>query len=500
MEESALAGLEPQPVWSLFEAISRVPRCSGKEQRIRAWVREWAGSQGIACSEDAAGNLLLRREAVPAGGRGGARVPTLVLQAHLDMVCLREPGAEVDPERDPLRLRREGSVVRADGTTLGADNGIGVALCLAALSDPRPLPGGSGGALEVLRTVDEECGCSGALGMTAGFFRGKRLLKLDSEERGLITIGAAGGEHTDYSLTAPRQAAPDAAHCILHLAVEGLAGGHSGIDIHRGRANAIKVLLPAVDCLRALRPALPVRLAGIEGGTVANAIAPAARLTLIVPRGDGARARRALQRWGQRAQTDLRRLEPEACVNLAAPSGREGGAAQAPPQAFSPEDSQRILGLLAAIPHGPLAYSRTEATLVETSCNLARASCGAAGVDIAVSCRSSVSEELAALSRRLRRLGEDWAAEPASAFLRLLQDCYEQASGAPVRLQAVHAGLECGVFKALDPALQIASIGPDIRRVHTPREEVEAGSVAVIWAVLLRLLQEMAGADGQEGR
>ena len=206
MEERALATLEPQPVWSLFEAISRVPRCSGKEQRIRAWVREWASWQGIACREDAAGNFLLRREASP----GGEGVPTLVLQAHLDMVCLREPGAEVDPERDPIRLRLEGGVVRARGTTLGADNGIGVALCLAALSDGQRACGRPCGALEVLLTVDEEAGFSGALGVKPGFFSGRHLLNLDSEELGVITIGAAGGEHTDYTLTAPREAVPAA--------------------------------------------------------------------------------------------------------------------------------------------------------------------------------------------------------------------------------------------------------------------------------------------------
>lgn len=495
MSASTLAGLQPAPVWTLFEAISRVPRCSGKEQHIRAWVREWAAARGIPWREDSVGNLLLRQEADP--GWGG--VPTLVLQAHLDMVCVRRPGAAVDPEKDPLELRVEGNVVRAEGTTLGADNGVGVAMCLAALSDrSRPR-----GPIEALFTVDEECGFSGALGLKPGFFTGKYLLNLDSEELGVITIGTAGGEYTDYTLKAPRMAAPGDDWRRVQLAVDGLAGGHSGIDIHRGRLNALKVVLEALACVEQLRPEPVWRLEHLEGGTATNAIPPSAGLALLVPRTDAARAFAALARWREANLSRLLAVEPGLRVHLA----DHGSAAGL--RAYSPEDSRRLAHLLAAVPHGPLAWSRTIPGLVETSNNLARVRCRDEAVEVNLSCRSSVDEELLALSGRLKALGEThgaevrqhsrypgWAAEPDSPFLEVVRRCYQEASGAAVHLKAFHAGLECGVFKGLDPALQIASIGPVIRGVHTPEEEVEVASVALIWSVLRRIVQSMRDVGG----
>jgi len=509
MSNQALGSLEPRIVWSLFEKITRIPRCSGKEDRIRSWVKSWTSDRRVACAEDAAGNLLLNVPASP----GREAVPTLVLQAHLDMVCAKASGSGVDLDTDPIPAWVDGDRVRARGTTLGADNGIGIAYALAALVDPSL----SHGPLEVLLTVDEEGGMKGAFGLQAGFFTGGHLLNLDSEELGLVTIGTAGGEYTDYSLPAPR--GPAEGWMPLEIEVDGLAGGHSGIQIHLPRLNAIKLL---VSGLEALRTQGDVRIAALEGGTASNVIPPSGRCVALVPPGSAKAALAALGSWRERTLAQALTHEPGITIGVrpgadqradpaAAPGAKPGAAAGGEAaRACSLEHSATICRLLAEIPHGPLAFSREIEGLVETSNNLALVKSRDDRFEIFANARGSVDSSLQELSRTLREIGErhgaavkqhtrypGWAANPRSPFNLLVKEEYEAVLGAPVQLKAFHAGLECGVFKGIAPELEMVSLGPTLGGVHSPEEWVDVPSVGIVWKVVRRVIEAMGRLGGE---
>ncbi len=482
MEARVLAGLQPQAVWELFEGITGVPRCSSKEQRIRAWVKDWADRRGIGCKEDQRGNLLLRRDA----SEGRQQMPVLVLQAHLDMVCAKTADCPVDFDRDPIPVQVRGEVVASQGTTLGADNGIGVALALAALGDPAL----KRGPLEVLLTVGEEVGFVGAFGLVPGFFTGKYLLNLDSEELGLITIGTAGGEYTDYMLPATLRKA--AGSTAVRLSVEGLAGGHSGIHIHLPRLNAIRLI---VQALEELGKATELRISRLEGGTATNAIPASAACTFLVPVNRAGQAIQQLRDWRERIVRENREKEPGMQIEVA-----EAGETRAATR----RQTEALLGLLRDIPHGPLAFSKEIEGLVETSNNLAVVRSGGKAFEVFVMYRSSVDSELDSLSKRLREIGErhgarvrhhdrypGWTADPGCRFNALVKEEYEAVLGRPAQLKAYHFGLECGVFKGIDPDLRMASIGPSIRGVHSTEECVEIASVGVLWQVIRRVIEGM---------
>ena len=483
MSINALADLDPPLVWQLFESISRIPRCSKKEKKICAWIKAWAKQRNIRCTSDAAGNLLLRRGAAP----GWERVPALVLQAHLDMVCVKAEGVQMNFDKDPLPIRVDGSSVRSAGTTLGADNGIGVAYCLAALSDPEL----ACGPLEVLLTVDEEEGGTGALGLKAGFFRGHYLLNLDSEEMGIITIGTAGIETTDYKV--PVRLRKSSGFSAMLLEIRGLAGGHSGVDIHLPRLNAIKL---AVEALNKLRGQLPLRLGLFDGGEATNSIPATADCIVLVPKEVEDRAVGLLERWRKETMDRARDSEPGLEISIRRDSSEK---------AYSIEETDTICRILTEIPHGALAYSGEIEGLVESSINLARIRSKEKNVAISISYRSSVESTLEELGVKMKSIGEHygaaikqhsrapaWSANPTSAFAKLVQKHYSSALDRPVVLKAFHAGLECGIFTALDPNLQMASIGPDIHAVHTPQEYVDIQSVALLWEVLRRIIAGMA--------
>jgi len=475
-----LADLDPPLVWRLFEQITRIPHCSKKEQKIRVWIKEWATKQNIPCSEDSVGNLLLRRAASP----GCEDYPALVLQAHLDMVCVKEDGVSIDFDNDPIPVCLDGSSVSAEGTTLGADNGIGVAYCLAALIDPRL----TYGTLEVLLTVDEEDGATGALGVQSGFFSGSYLLNLDSEETGIITVGTAGYEVADY--TVPARLETTTGYAALSISIFGLAGGHSGIDIHRPRLNSIKL---AIGALEILRETFPVRIGRFEGGEATNSIPARAGCTVLLPAESKRRGISLLEKWREQTLSQFRVNEPGLEISINEVDQEK---------AYTRERTETICRLLKEIPHGPLEFSKDIEGLVKSSNNLARVRGKEDGFEINASYRSSV--ELDELGRRLRSIGEKhgaevkqhsrlpgWTAKPTSPFNRLVQEHYRTVLGKPVTQKAYHAGLECGIFMGIVPNLEMASIGPEIRAVHTPAENVEIPSVALLWEVLSRIIAGM---------
>jgi len=478
-----LADLQPRLVWQLFEEISRIPRCSKKEQKIRSWIKSWARRRSIPCKTDGAGNLLLQRGASP----GWERVPVLVLQAHLDMVCVQAEGVRMNFAKDPIPIRLDGSTLRAQGTTLGADNGIGVAYGLAALIDPELVCG----TLEVLLTVDEEAGGSGALGVKSGFFTGRYLLNLDSEEMGVITIGTAGLEISDCTLALRTKRRAGSA--AVSLGIRGLAGGHSGMEIHLRRSNAIKL---ALDALNSLRAKMPLQLCSFDGGEAANSIPAKADWVVLVPREDKQRAVSRLEQWRRETLERARENEPGLEISI-----RPDGTAKA----CSLEQTDSICRLLTEIPHGTLAYSKDVEGLVESSNNLAQIRSRANSIVVTVSYRSCAASTLDELGATIKRIGErhgakvrqhsrapGWTAKPKSPFSTLVDRHYTSVLGRPVQLKAFHAGLECGIFTDLAPELQMASIGPDIHAVHTPEEHVDIPSVAALWDVLRRIVTGMA--------
>ena len=474
-----LKGLEPGSVWAIFEEISRIPRCSKKEQGVQEYLEGWAASNGVGFRKDGTGNVLLFREA--ASGCEG--YPTLILQGHQDMVCEKDMDSPHGFERDPIPLRVEDGVVSADGTTLGADNGIGMALAMAALTEPL----GRHGRIEAVFTVDEESGFTGIRNMKADFFSGKRMINMDSEELGVVIISSAGGGSTEYTFPVERTGPGDWE--ALRVEVSGLLGGHSGVDIHLPRVNA-NILL--AQGLRGLSEAVPIRLIHVEGGTRGNAIPRSAYAELLVPRGQASKARKIVEKWAKRLD---RSEEKGLTVKV---------SASKPRAAADEETSAKAVNLISEIPQGVFSWSKEYEDLVQTSNNLGIVRTEDDAIKAPIFSRTSDAEDFEKNQAVLRELGErygvkteqrsggaGWRADPGSSFLRLVSRCYEDEMGRRPRVTGIHGGLECGVFTELDPELDIVSVGPNIMNAHSPRECLEVESVAVLWRVLKSVIEKI---------
>jgi dipeptidase D len=452
-----------QKVLSIFEEISRIPRCSGREERIAAFLTKWADARGFAVKADAAGNLLIT---VPASA-GRQQAPAIVLQCHMDMVCEKTPDSSHDFARDPLQLIYDGDRLKAAGTTLGADNGAGLAIALA-LADDRDLVHP---LLEILCTVDEESGLTGANALAPGFFTGRILLNLDSEDEGVFTIGCAGGRNIELLLPLRHEAAPVPTP-LYELRVHGLRGGHSGINIHEQRGNA-NVLLARL--LARLRGAMPVWLAAIEGGSAHNAIPRDAAARLAVLPADEARlaARVAELAAGLRAEN---RQEPNLAVSLHRTADPAG-------QVLSPAAAATVGDLLLAAPDGVMAMAREVAGLVDTSVNFATIRSEAGALSLLFSLRSvsptgiewltARMQALAALAGAVCRPGNGypgWQPDMESELLARARKVYRDLFASEPVIQIIHAGLECGIIGAKYPGLEMVSIGPTIKNPHSPDE------------------------------
>ncbi len=473
-----LKGLKPGSVWEIFEEISRIPRCSKREQKVQEYLEDWAASNGVGFNKDETGNVLLFREA------GGEGYPTLILQGHQDMVCEKDMDSPHDFESDAIPLRVEGGVVSADGTTLGADNGIGMALAMAALTEPALE---RQGRIEAVFTVDEESGFTGIRNMKAGFFTGKRMINLDSEELGVVIISSAGGGGTEYTFPVEREGPGDWE--ALRVDVSGLLGGHSGVDIHLPRINANILLAKG---LRELSKTVPIRLIHLEGGTRGNAIPRSAYAEVLVPKGQSPKAEKIVEKWA--AGLD-RSTEKELTVKV---------SASTPRAAADEEISAKAVNLISEIPQGVFSWSKEYEDLVQTSNNLGIVRTEDDAIKAPMFSRTSDAEDFEKNQAKLRELGEKygvqteqrssgagWKADPDSSFLKLVSRCYEEEIGTKPKVMGIHGGLECGVFTQLDPELDIVSIGPTISNAHSPRECLEVESVAVLWKVLNRVIESM---------
>ncbi|MFC4160337.1 aminoacyl-histidine dipeptidase [Chitinimonas lacunae] len=466
------------PVWPHFQALCAIPRPSKHESRLRDHLCSWARARELHHEVDAAGNLLIRKAASP----GKENCPGVALQGHLDMVCQQNEGTGHDFHRDPIRPVIEDGWLVARDTTLGADNGIGVALALAVL-DSREL---RHGPLEVLFTVDEEAGMGGARGLAPGWLQSAMLINLDTEEWGSFYLGAAGGVDVVASRGYAEEAIP-AGHEVLRLSVSGLVGGHSGGDIHLERGNAIKLLARVLE-----RLGHDWRLARLQGGTARNALPREAWAVVSLPAAAISTVR-----------ADIAAIETEFREELA---GVDGGVTvrlepDCADQVLVAADQATLLNLLRALPHGVHRMSRRVEGVVETSNNLGVARLAEGRFDATLMVRSLLASgttalsgqivsilKLAGASAELRGAYPGWAPDPDSRLLTLMREVYRREFAAEPEIRVIHAGLECGLLATKYPHLQMVSYGPDIRGAHAPGERVEIASVDRCWQLLTATL------------
>jgi len=475
----AFAGLEPAAFWRHFAALTGIPRPSHEEQRVAAHVTAWAEERGFGVRSDAAGNLVVDVPATP--GREDA--PAVILQGHLDMVCEREPDSPYDPREGRIHVVRDGDWLLAEGTTLGADDGVAIAAMLALAESGAPH-----GPLELLMTVAEEVGLAGAQALDPALVTGDVLLNLDSEEDGTLTIGCAGSEDHVLTFTAPREPLPPGAE-LLRVTVSGGRGGHSGGDIATGRASAIKLLA------HALRGAGEVRIATFDGGASRNAI-PRDAVALVA--GEGVRA--AVEAAGAGARRSHARTD--AGVRIAVETA---GAADPAGGVWSAEASGRALDLIALLPAGPLAMSPDFPGLVETSSSVGVAATTDGALTLRCLSRSSDDDALPVVRGQIEAaarlagatyesLGSypAWRPDPDAALLATAVRVHTGLFGAEPEIGATHGGLETALIGAKRPGLQMLSFGPSIEGPHAPGERLHVPSAGRFMQLLRALLDELS--------
>lgn len=471
-------------ILGFFEQISAIPRGSRNEAEICAWLQAWAKQHGFASRTDEVSNLVIEVPASP--GLEGA--PTVVLQGHLDMVCEKAKGSTHDFTKDPIEHVYEGEWLRANQTTLGADNGIAIAMAMTAATEsdvPHP-------PLELLFTIDEETGLTGANALKPGFIAGKILLNIDSEDEGVLTVGCAGGRDTDLELPLTRVAAP-AGHEAYHLVVSGLRGGHSGVDIHKQRGNALGLLARTLDQLLG---ETDLRIASLEGGSAHNVIPRDAEAIVFVPTDSVAACAAAVERVAAVAGQELSKTDPKAKLTFAA-TGFDGPA-------WDADCSRRAVDLLLALPRGVAAYSQDIEGLVETSNNLATARTQEDRFRVLTSQRSTVMSKLHQLTHRIEAVGRLVGAEAASdegypawqpnmnsALLARCQGVYRGLFDEEPVVEVIHAGLECGIIGAVSPGMDMISFGPTIEDPHSPQERIHVGTIGLVWDFLAALLKDL---------
>ena len=479
---TALDQLAPQAVWKHFAALAAIPRASEKEAAARRYVLDVAGRLGLKSAQDDAGNLVVRKPARP--GREGA-IPAAV-QGHLDMVCEKNEGTVHNFDTDPIRPVVDGDWVKALGTTLGADNGVGVAAALAVMESDTV----AHGPIEFIFTIDEESGLTGATKFGSGLLHSKYFLNLDNEEEGTLCIGCAGGVNSVARRKIARRAAP--AGDAWRIKVSGLAGGHSGVDIHRGRGNALRVLGRALEAISDL----PLAVAEVTGGSKRNAIPREAFAVVVLDSRHAAELKSRLAAYEAEVKSDLGSFDPGLSIAVESTSR--------PAQAIADTDRAAIAGILAGQHHGVLAMSPDVPGLVQTSTNLATVAISGDEVEIATSQRSSIESSKRAAARMVATVFgfagftveqsgnyPGWKPEPASDIVRTSQAVHQDVFGKPAELIAMHAGLECGVIGEKYPGMQMISFGPHIVDVHSPSERIKISSVAPFYRLLTGVLEKL---------
>ncbi|MEN6311838.1 MAG: aminoacyl-histidine dipeptidase [Acidobacteriota bacterium] len=483
---SSLTELQPTGLWKYFAKILTIPHGSGNEKALGDYVVSVARELKLDVKRDKVGNVIVSKPAAA----GHENAPGVILQGHLDMVCEKNSDVVHDFLRDPIQAEIKGDWVQAKGTTLGADNGIGLAASLAVMEDASLVHG----PLEFVFTVDEETGLTGANKLQKGSLKGTRLLNLDSEEEGTFTIGCAGG--ADSEIAVPLARRKTASKNIYRLKISGLHGGHSGIDINQGRANAIKLLARMLK--EALSSGGGFELVGMEGGSKRNAIPREAWATLAcAPAG-----RKAVAASFKKSFAAIK-IEYQAVEGDAKYSFEPAEETKA--LALTADGQRGLLNYLLAIPHGVMAMHPEIKGLVETSTNLAIIRTAKAQVEIICSTRSSVASALEATRLVLKAITEmagarinakngypGWMPNLQSPLLATLKSLYKAEFGVEATVAAIHAGLECGIIGEMFPGMDMISFGPTLEHPHSPDERVNIATVAKFWRFIISALAAMA--------
>lgn len=474
-----IKNLAPELVWNIFDQITKVPRPSKKEEKIRQWLVDFAKQHNIEYHLDATGNVLMRKPATP----GYEDHQTIVMQGHIDMVCEKNSDVDHDFENDPIETIIDGDWVKANGTTLGADNGVGVALSLACLIDDSF----QHGPLEALFTYDEETGMTGANAIEEGFMTGKVLINLDSETEGQIFIGCAGGMDTVGLFHYTPAPAPKDLY-YAKVKVSGLLGGHSGGDIHLQHANANKVLA------RFLTTQPDAVLAAIHGGNLRNAIAREAEAVIGIPYSSKDNVVAELNQFAAIIEGEVGDIEKGMKLTIE--------TVDTPETVIEKEVADRLIKALIVCPHGVQGMSRSMPGLVETSTNMASVKMIEPGViKVETSQRSSVESEKRAIAQAVAttfslagaevKQGSGypgWKPNTNSPIMKVCADTYRDLYGKEPEIMAIHAGLETGLFLTKYPYLDMVSIGPTMEGVHSPDERLYIPSVGTFYAYLKEVL------------
>jgi len=485
---SELTQLSPQPLWEIFAKICSIPHPSYHEEALASHIIRWAQEKGLHGERDAVGNILLRKPA----SQGYEKRRPVVLQAHLDMVPQKNNETLHDFTRDPIQPYVDGDWVKARGTTLGADNGIGMASALAVLADDSV----QHGPLEVLLTMTEETGMAGAFGLQPGWLQGEILINTDSEEEGEIYMGCAGGVDFKTILPLEREAVP-AGYQVLKLTIKGLKGGHSGADIHMGLGNANKLL---ARFLSKQSHALDIRLIDFNGGTLRNAIPREAFATLALPQENAESLNQLAQDFLSVIKTELAAVEKKLAIDI------ETTTADA--AVLTKTSGDRFIALLNAMPNGVIRFSDDVKGVVETSLNVGVVSMESEQAHIRCLIRSLIDSGKDDVVGMLTALGSlagaqtaakgsypGWKPDANSPVMHLVRETYQKLFNKTPNIQVIHAGLECGLFKKPYPRMDMVSIGPTITGPHSPDEQVHIKSVGQYWTLLTALLKAIPEKD-----
>ncbi|MDJ0764806.1 MAG: aminoacyl-histidine dipeptidase [Myxococcota bacterium] len=480
--------LEPKELWRYFDKIRQIPHGSKNERALGEAILSWARDKGCEGQMDPMGNVVVR---IPAT-KGYEGAPTVVLQGHLDMVCEKNSDKVFDFDKDPIVLVRDGDWISADGTTLGADNGIGAATGLAFLDMDDAIHG----PLELLLTVEEETGLDGAQALEPGFIKGRLLFNLDSEEDGVFYVGCAGGRDTDIRLPIQTASVP-AGYSALRVDVKGLRGGHSGLDIIHNRANATRLLVRALEVVV---KGVPISLCDIFGGDKHNAIPREATAVIAVPTAEEARVQTLLNGALEGFKDEFLSEEPNLSLTMA--------ATEMPATALDASSAERIFQLLLGLPHGVLTMVRGMDGLVETSTNLARVRIeGGNALTVLMSSRSSVMSAIDGVVSQIGAVGAAVGAEvvhnegyPAwmpnleSKMLAKAKEVWKAVHGTEAKFTVIHAGLECGIIGDKYPGMDMISLGPTIVNPHSPEERTSISTVDRFFAFTKAFLAALARA------
>ena len=478
--------MEPKAVFDIFAEICKVPRPSKHEEKISQWLQSFAAEHGIECIADEAMNVIMRVPATP----GYEDHEGIILQAHMDMVAEKDGNVQHNFQTDPIETWVDGEWLKAKGTTLGADNGIGISMALAAITDKdlaHP-------AIECLFTVDEETGLTGAMKLQDGMLKGKRLINLDSEDDGQIFIGCAGGIDTLAKMHYNgERLTGNGERLAIRLSVIGLMGGHSGDDINKGRANANQLI---VWFLARIWPQMEIRLASINGGNLRNAIAREAEATIIIPMAYKEQIRVEWNRYVAQMEGVFGEVEKDMRLELE--------TTDMPVTIIPTDKAYRLIMALCECPHGMIAMSQEMPGLVETSTNLASIKMKEGYIEVNTSQRSSKEASKHhlkwAVEQALSMACDEvthgdgypgWAPNPHSPLLDVVKKAYMDLYKAEPKVLAIHAGLECGLFLEKYPYLDMVSIGPQMYGVHSPQERLSIPSTERCYAWLCQTLKSL---------